>query len=100
MTKDWFLARKVSDQVLVSGYWFRIYAQFIDRTVRTYAFPDLTPEFVLVAHRAAVNAVSIDRDLIASASGDRSIMLWDASTGKLLRTLENHHSRGFASLLY
>jgi WD40 repeat protein len=55
---------------------------------------------VLVAHRAAINAVSIDHDYIVSASGDRSIMLWDANTGKLLRTLENHHTRGFASLPY
>jgi WD40 repeat protein len=63
--------------------------------VRTYTFPDMTPQFVLGAHRAAVNAVSISRHLIVSGSGDRSIRLWDANTGKLLRTLENHHSRGY-----
>lgn len=67
---------------------------FTDRTVRTYTFPDLTPQFVLGAHRAAVNAVSISSTLIVSGSGDRSIRLWDAKTGKLLRTFENHHSRG------
>jgi len=69
-----------------------------DRTVRTYSFPDLTPEFVLGAHRAAVNAVSLSGTLIVSGSGDRSIRLWDAVTGKLLRTFENHHSRGIASI--
>ncbi|KAK7467640.1 hypothetical protein VKT23_004694 [Stygiomarasmius scandens] len=69
-----------------------------DRTVRTYSFPDLEPQFVLGAHRAAVNAVSISSSLIVSGSGDRSIRLWDAKTGKLLRTFENHHSRGIASI--
>ena len=67
----------------------------LDRTVRTYRFPDLVPEFVLRAHRAAVNAVSLSKTLIVSGSGDRSIRLWDAQTGKLLRTFENHHSRGY-----
>ncbi|KAJ3722815.1 WD40 repeat-like protein [Lentinula guzmanii] len=69
-----------------------------DRTVRTYLFPDLEPQFVLSAHRAAVNAVSISKTLIVSGSGDRSIRLWDANTGKSLRTFENHHSRGIASI--
>ncbi|KIK62844.1 hypothetical protein GYMLUDRAFT_84279 [Collybiopsis luxurians FD-317 M1] len=69
-----------------------------DRTVRTYLFPDLEPQFILGAHRAAVNAVSISDTLIVSGSGDRSIRLWDAQTGKLLRTFENHHSRGIASI--
>jgi WD40 repeat protein len=66
----------------------------VDRTVRTYRFPDLTPQFVLGAHKAAVNAVSIYKNLIVSGSGDRSVRLWDAETGKLLRTFENHHGRG------
>ncbi|KAJ7286478.1 WD40 repeat-like protein [Mycena rebaudengoi] len=69
-----------------------------DRTVRTYTFPDLLPQFILGAHRAAVNAVSISDSFIVSGSGDRSIRLWDANTGKLLRTFENHHTRGIASI--
>ncbi|KAF8635494.1 hypothetical protein AX17_003884 [Amanita inopinata Kibby_2008] len=69
-----------------------------DRTVRTYSFPGLTPQFVLREHRAAVNAVSIYKNLIVSGSGDRSIRLWDAETGQLLRTFDNHHTRGIASI--
>ncbi|KAG5642882.1 hypothetical protein DXG03_001924 [Asterophora parasitica] len=67
-----------------------------DHTVRTYCFPDMTPKFVLAAHRAAVNAVSISDDLIASGSGDKSIKVWEAKTGKLLRTFDAHHTRGYA----
>ncbi|KAK0463572.1 WD40 repeat-like protein [Desarmillaria tabescens] len=69
-----------------------------DRYVRTYSFPDLEPEYRLGAHRAAVNAVSISPTLIVSGSGDRSVRLWDTKTGGLLRTFENHHTRGIASI--
>lgn len=69
-----------------------------DRTVRTYSFPDLNPQHILAGHRAAVNAISISPKYIVSASGDRSLRLWDANTGTLLRTFENHHSRGIASI--
>ncbi|KAH9005012.1 WD40 repeat-like protein [Lactarius hatsudake] len=69
-----------------------------DRTVRTYRFPDLNPQHILRGHRAAVNAISISPIYIVSASGDRSLRLWDANTGALLRTFENHHSRGIASI--
>ncbi|KAF8275166.1 quinon protein alcohol dehydrogenase-like superfamily, partial [Lactarius quietus] len=69
-----------------------------DRTVRTYRFPDLNPQHILAGHRAAVNAISISPTYIVSASGDRSLRLWDANTGELLRTFENHHSRGIASI--
>ncbi|KZV88306.1 WD40 repeat-like protein [Exidia glandulosa HHB12029] len=67
-------------------------------TVRTYLFPDLKPHLVLKTHRAAVNAVAISGNQIASASGDRSVCIWDAETGALLHTLESHHSRGIASI--
>ncbi|KDQ61072.1 hypothetical protein JAAARDRAFT_45731 [Jaapia argillacea MUCL 33604] len=69
-----------------------------DRTLRTYSFPDLKPQFVLGGHRAAVNAVCIKGNRIVSASGDRSMRLWDADNGTLLQTFENHHSRGIASI--
>ena len=68
-----------------------------DRTVRTYLFPDLNPQHIMTGHRAAVNALSISRTHIVSASGDRSLRLWDANTGALLRTFENHHSRGYVT---
>ncbi|KAH8823579.1 WD40 repeat-like protein [Flagelloscypha sp. PMI_526] len=69
-----------------------------DRTIRTYSFPDLTPELVLTAHRSAVNAVSLSGDLVVSASGDRSIRVWDACSGNCLQTFEGHSSRGIASI--
>ena len=66
----------------------------VDRTMRTYSFPDLEPQFVLRKHRAAVNAVSIYKNLIVSGSGDRSVRLWDLETGNVLRTYDSHHTRG------
>ena len=66
-----------------------------DETVRTYIFPDVVPHLILEGHRAAVNAVALAGDLLASASGDRSIRIWNAETGGLLRVFENHHSRGY-----
>src|SRR5882762_5760255 len=64
---------------------------FADRTLRTYLFPDLKPHLILRGHRAAVNAVAISDNLIVSASGDRSMAVWDANTGQLIRAFENHH---------
>ncbi|EIW84872.1 WD40 repeat-like protein [Coniophora puteana RWD-64-598 SS2] len=69
-----------------------------DRTVRTYAFPSLQAQFVLEGHRAAVNAVSVVGDTIISGSGDRSVRVWDARTGELVQSFEDHHSRGIASI--
>ncbi|KAF8517527.1 WD40 repeat-like protein [Hysterangium stoloniferum] len=69
-----------------------------DRTVRTYLFPTLTQHLTLASHRAAVNAVSISGIQIVSASGDRSIRIWNAETGALLHCFEQHHSRGIASV--
>ncbi|KIJ16963.1 hypothetical protein PAXINDRAFT_10666 [Paxillus involutus ATCC 200175] len=69
-----------------------------DRTIRTYAFPSLKPEFVFRAHRAAVNAVSIAGDLIVSGSGDRSVRVWDARSGALISTFEDHHARAISSV--
>lgn len=36
--------------------------------------------------------------VIVSGSGDRSMKIWNAETGELMRTFENHHGRGYALL--
>ena len=95
MSGSWCPVRKVRASFPpLTTYHLPLAYRCADRTVRTYRFPDLTPQFVLGAHRAAVNAVSISPTLIVSGSGDRSIKLWDAQNGQLLRTFENHHTRG------
>jgi len=50
---------------------------------------------VLKGHRAAVNAVHLHRDVIATASGDRTVRLWNVQTGDMVRTITNH-VRGIA----
>ncbi|KAF8323185.1 WD40 repeat-like protein [Clavulina sp. PMI_390] len=69
-----------------------------DKTVRTFLLPSLRPHLVLESHRAAVNALALSEGLIASASGDRSLRIWDADTGDLLHVYDGHHARGLASI--
>lgn len=66
-----------------------------DRTIRTYLLPDFRRQFRMEDHRAAVNAISVSGDYIVSGSGDRSMKIWSADTGELIRTFENHHGRGY-----
>lgn len=54
---------------------------------------------VLVGHRAAVNVVDFDEKYIVSASGDRTIKVWNTSTCEFVRTLSGH-KRGIACLQY
>uniref|UniRef100_A0A8C7BHX8 D domain-containing protein n=1 Tax=Neovison vison TaxID=452646 RepID=A0A8C7BHX8_NEOVI len=60
---------------------------------------DITLWRVLVGHRAAVNVVDFDDKYIVSASGDRTIKVWNTSTCEFVRTL-NGHQRGLACLQY
>src|SRR5438094_5997187 len=51
------------------------------------------PELVLnIDHVGEITAVAVSPDSrwIASGSRDRTVKLWDAATGKLLRTLTGH----------
>lgn len=72
----------------------------IDRTIRTYLLPNFESHLLLVGHRAAVNAIALSSTQIISASGDRSVRIWDVDTGALLHLLEAHHERGIASVDY
>lgn len=49
----------------------------------------------LKGHTDSVYAVAFspDGELLASGSGDRSIKLWEVSTGRLLRTLKGHTAK-------
>ncbi|KAI0329820.1 WD40 repeat-like protein [Cubamyces sp. BRFM 1775] len=69
-----------------------------DRMIRTYLCSDFRRQFRLQDHRVAVNAISLSGDFIVSGSGDRSMKIWSAKTGPLIRTFDNHHDRGLAAI--
>jgi F-box and WD-40 domain protein 1/11 len=67
------------------------------------AGPQIKPEYSMIAclvgHSAAVNAVQIHGDEIVSASGDRSVKVWNWPEQACKRTLIGH-SKGIACVQY
>jgi F-box and WD-40 domain protein 1/11 len=63
----------------------------------------IKPPYTLIgcleAHGAAVNAVQIHGDEVVSASGDRTIKIWNWPEGKCTRTLIGH-TKGIACVQY
>ena len=71
------------------------FEQWVPRWIQR--LPDVQKDWsallqTLEGHSSDVNAVafSLDGKLLASASGDRTVKLWDAGTGAALQTLEGH----------
>ncbi|MDQ5987300.1 MAG: hypothetical protein CSYNP_03040 [Syntrophus sp. SKADARSKE-3] len=61
-----------------------------------------TPEiFVQIGHQSTANAIEIspDNKFILSGSDDRSIKLWEGSTGRLIRTFKDNDYVKFVSFL-
>ncbi|KAJ2452060.1 hypothetical protein EV183_003176 [Coemansia sp. RSA 2336] len=53
--------------------------------------------FDLAGHAVAINAISLHGDVLVSASGDRTIKLWNLATRTCVQTLDEH-TRGVATL--
>lgn len=60
---------------------------------------ELSLRRMLMGHRAAVNVVDFDNKYIVSASGDRTIKVWNTSDCEFVKTLRGHE-RGIACLQY
>ncbi|KAJ1740490.1 hypothetical protein LPJ55_004410 [Coemansia sp. RSA 990] len=58
---------------------------------------DYAHAFDLAGHAVAINAISLHGDVLVSASGDRTIKLWNLTTRTCVQTLDEH-TRGVATL--
>ncbi|KAI9500461.1 WD40-repeat-containing domain protein, partial [Coemansia spiralis] len=69
-----------------------------DRVVRVWrrdqGYKDV---FELLGHAVAINAIHLYEDTLVSASGDRTIKIWDLKTRTCVQTLADH-TRGVACL--
>jgi len=54
------------------------------------AYPKFVSVRILSGHRAAVNSVHFRDNIVATASGDRSVRLWSLNSGAVIRTIQSH----------
>ena len=83
----------IGDDLLASsGYLF-------DATVRIWNLTSYEEKFVLEGHMNNVFGLKLlDTDILASASEDNTIKLWNITNGSLIRTLSNHTEAIYWSL--
>ena len=80
------------DLLASSGYLF-------DATVRIWNLTSYEVKFVLEGHMNNVFGLKLlDTSILASASEDNTIKLWNITNGSLIRTLSNHTAAIFWSL--
>lgn len=63
------------------------------------SLPPYSLLMTLDGHNAAVNAIQIHHNQIASASGDRTVKIWDVLSGKCIQTLQGH-TKGIACVQF
>ena len=74
----------------------------LEEAVEKQQVKQLPPYSLLMTldgHNAAVNAIQIHQDQIASASGDRTVKIWDIHSGKCIQTLQGH-TKGIACVQF
>jgi WD40 repeat protein len=70
-----------------------------DRTIRLFSTTTLEQLLLIPVLAEACNAVSLTRDFLVSASGDKTLRVWDIRDGRLLTKIEAH-LRGVSALAF
>lgn len=80
------------------GFWRRSISQMADTSEKSGIPAGFTLEQVLLRHGHVVNrfAWSPSGQMLATPSDDKRIGIWDAKTGRLLRTLTGHRERVYS----
>jgi len=60
-------------------------------------YPKFVSVRVLTGHRAPVNCVHFMDGIVATASADRTVRIWNFDTGAIIRTVQSHN-RGISSV--
>jgi WD40 domain-containing protein len=67
-----------------------VFAASADKTVRGFDPKDLEPKLELKGHTGAVLSLASRGELVVSGSYDRTIRVWNRTSGELLRNLTQH----------
>lgn len=87
---DYFLARRLALEIVTQNINKEI--DILPEIESVLRFSSNNESSILVGHVAAVNSAiySNDNSLVASCSDDKSIIIWDESTGTLIKRLIGH----------
>lgn len=99
MIKLWNRKQIARADPLVPAAWTDELAAKWTRHVSDETLEEYSLIGVLEGHSAAVNAIQLHKGLIVSASGDRTIKLWDINTLTCIREF-NHHLKGIACVQF
>jgi len=98
-TDDTYPSSTMKSGARFPSYIINMQEQVETQSLRFQPLPPYSLIMTLEGHGAAVNAIQILDGQIVSASGDRSVRVWDVRTGACTRTFSGH-SKGIACVQF